>query len=108
MIGAIGAAAGFVRRNAGAVAGLFALNLTLFLLVLAAYALVAPGAGGAGASIWIGLAIGQLYIVARLWVKLVFWASETSLYQSRLAHAGYVARGEPTWPDSPAAEAIQS
>jgi hypothetical protein len=36
----------------------------------------------------------------------VFWASETSLFQARLAHAGYVAAPVPTWPDSPAAEAI--
>ena len=51
--------------------------------------------------------LGQVYIVARLWVKLVFWASETSLFQSRLAHAGYVARPEPVWPESPMAEAMQ-
>ena len=108
MIGAIGAALGFVRRNTRAVAGLFAMNLTVFALVLALYALVAPGAGGGGVSVWIGLAIGQIYIVARLWVKLVFWASETALYQSRLAHAGYVARPQPVWPDSPSAEAITS
>jgi hypothetical protein len=37
----------------------------------------------------------------------VFWASETSLFQARLAHAGYTARAEPTWPDSPAADAIR-
>jgi hypothetical protein len=49
-----------------------------------------------------------LYIVARLWVKLACWASETSLFQSRLAHAGYVARPLATWPESPAADAIQS
>jgi hypothetical protein len=51
-------------------------------------------------------AMGQVYVLARLWVKLVFWASETALFQSRLAHAGYVARAEPNWPDSPAADAI--
>jgi len=108
MIGAIGAAVGFVRRNTGAVVGLFAMNLVLFVVVLVLYGLVAPGAGGGGVSVWIGLAIGQIYIVARLWVKLVFWASETALYQSRLAHAGYVARPQPVWPDSPSAEAITS
>ena len=48
---------------------------------------------------WIGFAIGQLYILGRLWVKLVFWASETALFQSRLAHAGYIARPQPVWPD---------
>jgi hypothetical protein len=55
---------------------------------------------------WIGFAIGQLYVIGRLWVKLVFWASETALFQNRLAHAGYVARPEPAWPESPAADAI--
>jgi hypothetical protein len=56
---------------------------------------------------WIGFAIGQLYVAARLWVKLVFWASETALFQSRLAHAGYVSAVPPVWPESPAAEAIR-
>ncbi|PYR53963.1 MAG: hypothetical protein DMF95_02020 [Acidobacteria bacterium] len=32
--------------------------------------------------------------------------NKTALFQNRLAHAGYVARPEPTWPDSPAADAI--
>jgi hypothetical protein len=41
-----------------------------------------------------------------LWVKLMFWASETALFQSRLAHSGYVNRPEPTWPESPIADAI--
>lgn len=107
MLGALGAALGFIRRNAGAAASLFTANFALFAAVIALYALVAPGAGGAGASIWIGFAIAQLYILGRLWVKLVFWASETALFQSRLAHAGYVARPAPVWPDSPAAEAIR-
>jgi hypothetical protein len=108
MIGAIGSALGFIRRHTAAAVGLFTLNVALFVGVVALYALVAPGAGGAGPSIWIALAIGQLYIAARLWVKLVFWASELALFQSRLAHAGYVARAAPAWPESPAAAAIQS
>jgi hypothetical protein len=108
MLSALGAALGFMRRNAAAAIALFAVNFTLFVAVIGLYALVAPGAGGAGASMWIGFAIGQLYILGRLWVKLVFWASETALFQSRLAHAGYVARPAPVWPDSPAAEALRS
>ena len=108
MLGALGAALGFIRRNAMAAVGLFAANFALFLAVIAIYALVAPGAGGAGASMWIALAIAQAYVLARLWVKLVFWASETALFQSRLAHAGYVARPAPVWPESAAAEAIRS
>jgi len=39
-------------------------------------------------------------------VRLQFTASQTALFQSQLAHAGYVARPVPKWPDSPAAEAI--
>jgi len=106
MIGAITGALGFIRRNCGAAESLFLANFALFVIVAGLYALVAPGAGRTGASMWIGFAIGQLYVIGRLWVKLVFWASETALFQNRLAHAGYVARPEPTWPDSPAADAI--
>jgi hypothetical protein len=40
-------------------------------------------------------------------VKLVFCASEVSLFQSLLAHAGYVAAPLPTWPESPTIEAIE-
>ena len=46
-------------------------------------------------------------IVLLVFVRLQFMASQTSLFQSRLAHAGYVARPLPRWPDSPAADAIQ-
>jgi len=107
MLGAIGAALGFIQRNYIAAVGLFAWNFALFVAVIGLYALVAPGAGGGGSlSMSLGFVIGQAYIVARLWVKLAFWASETALFQSRLAHAGYVARPQATWPDSPATEAI--
>ena len=108
MLGALGAAIGFIRRHASASVGLFAVNFALYVAIVAIYALVAPGAGGSGASLWIGFAVGQLYILGRLWVKLVFWASETALFQSRLAHAGYVAKPAPAWPESPMAEAIGS
>jgi hypothetical protein len=106
MLGAVNAAAGFIWRNAGAAAVLFLLNFGAFVLTLAVYALVAPGVGNAGFRMWLALGVGQIYIVARLWVKLTFWASETSLFQGRLGHAGYVARTQPVWPDSPSASAI--
>jgi hypothetical protein len=107
MLGAINAAAGFIGRNYSAAVGLFAADFVLFALVVVAYALVAPGASGAGLRAMIAFALGQVYVLARLWVKLVFWATETALFQSRLAHAGYTARPEPAWPDSPAADAIR-
>jgi hypothetical protein len=106
MLGSVLAGFRFVRRNAGAVFALYFLNGLLFLVVLAAYAAVAPGVGFTGLQVWVGLLAGQLYLVARLWVKLVFYASQTSFFQSRLAHAGYTAAPRPSWPESPAAELI--
>jgi hypothetical protein len=106
MLSAIGAAAGFIRRNAGAAVTLFLLNFGAFVLTIGVYALVAPGAGRAGLMMWLGLGVGQVYVITRLWIKLTFWASETALFQGRLGHAGYVTRAEPVWPESPAADAI--
>jgi len=103
MLGAIAASVGFIRRNAGAAAAVYAADFALFLVVIALYSLVAPGAG---VSVWASFLVGQLYVIARLWVKLVFWASEAALFQGRLTHAGYVAAPKPAWPDSPMAEAI--
>lgn len=102
MIGAIVASWRFVRRNPGAVLGLYALDALLFLFVIGLYFLIAPG----GTANLLAFAIGQFYIVLRVIVRLQFAASQTALFQSRLAHAGYVARPVPKWPDSPAAEAI--
>lgn len=103
MVGAFVAGARFVIRDAAQTGMLYLLNVTAFLAVLGAYFLTAPGASsGLGA-----FAIGQLYIVLRVVVRLQFTASQTALFQSRLAHAGYVARPAPAWPDSPAAEAMR-
>lgn len=102
MIGAVVAGWRFVRRNAAASIALYVIDALVFLLVIGLYYLLAPGAtGGAPA-----FAIGQLYIALRVVVRLLFAASQLALFQGRLAHAGYVARPEPRWPDSPAAEAI--
>jgi hypothetical protein len=106
MLSAISASAAFIRRNMAAAVVLFLLNFGTFAAALAVYALVAPGAGRAGVMMWLGLGVGQVYVLARLWIKLTFWASETALFQGRLGHAGYVVRAEPTWPDSPAADAL--
>jgi hypothetical protein len=107
MIGAIAAALRFVEHHYAGAVGLYLADVGLFAAVVAMYGLLAPGAGGAGLSMWLALIVGQIYVAARLWVKLVFWASETALFQSRLAHAGYVAKAAPVWPESPMAEAIR-
>ena len=77
----------------------------VFVLLLAVWALAAPGAGGAGLSMWLGFAATQLYMLARLLLKLQFMASQTALFQRSLAHATYTAAPAPVWPESPAAEA---
>jgi hypothetical protein len=106
MIGAVMAGTRFVRRNSSAVAGLYLLNGMLFVAVLLLYALVAPGAGPAGGTMWLGLAVSQLYLVARLWVRLVFFAAETALFQGRLAHVGYIASAPVRMPEPPIVEQI--
>ncbi|MEO5741955.1 MAG: hypothetical protein ABIS29_15315 [Vicinamibacterales bacterium] len=100
MIGAVMAGSRFARRNAAAVATLYLLSACLFLVLLIAYALASPGASSSGAGLWLGIAIGQLYLLGRLWIRLVFFASETALFQGRLAHAGYIA-GTPVVPREP-------
>ena len=102
MIGAIAASWRFIRRQPIAVWALYKLNALLFLVVIGVYYLAAPG-GSANLS---AFAVGQLYIVLRVMVRLQFAASQTALFQSRLAHAGYVQAPVPQWPDSPTAEAI--
>ena len=102
MIGAVVSAIRFIRRNPGAAIGLYLLDTLLFLVVIGVYFLVAPGAAANA----LAFAIGQVYIVFRVLVRLQFAASQIALFQGRLAHAGYVARPVPRWPDSPAAEAI--
>ena len=105
-IGALSAAIGFLGRNPGRALGLYALNALVFVGLIALWALVDPGAGSAGLSMWMGLAATQLYLLARLALKLQFVASATALFQRSLAHADYTAAPLPAWPDSPAAETI--
>jgi hypothetical protein len=91
MVGALLAAVRFIVRHPSRVVGLYLLNAMLFLVVVAVWAIVAPGAGGSGASMWIGVVASQCYILARLVVKLQVLASETALFQQALAHWGYTA-----------------
>lgn len=106
MIGALVAGARFVRRSFPAVASLYTLNGLMFVGVLILYALLAPGAESRGVRVWLGFAISQAYVLARVWVRLVFFASETSLFQGRLAHAGYVASPPIPRPEPPIVESL--
>jgi hypothetical protein len=105
-VGALVAGARFTARHLGPVFGLYVLNAVAFLLLVAVYAGVAPGAPGAGLSMWTTVVVGEIYILARHYLKLLFYASETAFFQSALAHAAYTAAPAVVWPDSPAAETI--
>lgn len=106
MLGAMLAGGRFVVRHPAKTGGLWLVNAAAFLAVIGAYGLVAPGAAGSGAAVWTTFAIGQAYIVSRLFLKLVIYASQVALFQSMLAHAGYVAAPVPTWPESATVEAM--
>jgi hypothetical protein len=82
---AIAAAWRFIRKNPSGAVGVYLLDVLLFALVLGAYAMVAPPGGGIGVMAWAAFAIGQAYIAGRLAVRLVFWASEVAMVDSRLA-----------------------
>ena len=98
----------FVMRNQAQVFGLYAANALVFLVLVAVWALIAPGAGGAGLSMWVGFLLAQVYLAARLFLKLQFIASQTALFQASLAHARYTAAPLPAWPESPSAELIRA
>jgi hypothetical protein len=106
MIGALVAACRFILRNPGRTAGLYLADSALFLAVVAVYAAFASDAGGTGWPMWAAFVVSECYLLARLWVRLAFYASDVALFQSLLAHAGYAAAPLPVWPESPSAEAI--
>lgn len=105
-IAAVVASARFVRRNFPSVVLLYLLNGAAFAVLLAAYAGVGRSAPRSGWQMWAVLLSGEVYILARHYLKLLFYASETALFQNALAHAEYTAAPTLVWPDSPAVESI--
>jgi hypothetical protein len=105
-LGALVAGARFVRRRRTATIALYLLNGLAFLVLVLLYGLISPGAPGSGIHMWFVFVLGELYILGRHYLKLLFYASEVSLFQSALAHAAYTAAPTLVWPESPAAESI--
>jgi hypothetical protein len=95
-IGAIAAALRFIKRNFVAAISLGVLNAVL---AATTWWLAATFDIGGTTAVY-------AYLLARALLRLIFIASQVSLFQSRLAHAGYTARPLPAWPDSPAADAV--
>lgn len=104
-LGALVAGARFVRRQSGTV-GLYLLNGAAFVSLAILYAVTVGGKPGSGVTMWVVVALGEFYILGRHYLKLLFYASQTSFFQNALAHASYTAAPAVVWPDSPAAEAI--
>ncbi len=105
MIGALGASVRFARRRPLRVLGLYLLNVLGLLVIVRFWLQLAPSATTPD---WLALLIAQVYLLARIWARLAFVASEATFFQGELAHAGYTAAAVPEWPDSPAAEAIDN
>jgi hypothetical protein len=105
-LAAFAMAARFIGRRFRSVSALYLLNSGLFILLVGGYGLLAPSLPGQGGALWWALFVGQGYIVGRHYLKLVFYASQTALFQSALAHAAYTAPPAVVWPESPAVEAI--
>ena len=106
-IGGLAAAGRFVVRHPGGTIALFLANVALYAIVTLLYVAFAPGARHDGVlGVGLTLGAGQAYLLARLVVKLGFYATATAFFEDRLAHRVYTAPPEPVWPDSPAAEAV--
>ena len=105
VISALGASMRFLRRRPFRAFGLYLLNGIGFLLVLRLWFDAAPQAWE---SVTWAFFVTQVYLLARIWLRLVFMASEVVFFQGELAHAGYTARPPHLWPNSAAAEAIQN
>jgi hypothetical protein len=102
MLGAILAAWRFVTAHPLKTFGLYLLNAALFGALLWASLVAMRG----GVALDPGAPVIAFFFVGRVVLKLVFFASQTALFQRSLAHVEYTAAPELLWPESPAAEAI--
>ena len=105
VIGGLSSAVRFVRRRPLRAIGLYSLNILVTLVIARLWLQMAPSAT---ASVWLAFLGAQLYLLARIWAKLAFMASEVVFFQGELAHATYTAAPEPMWPDSASVEAIRN
>ena len=73
----------FVLVHPGSALGLYLLLAAVSLLLVWLYSLVAPGPGQSGTTtILLAFLVGQIYLIARLGLKLWFLAGQTALFQS--------------------------
>jgi hypothetical protein len=103
---AIVAGARFAWRSVAPLTGLYASLLALIAVAMLLYAVLSEFLAFSGRSLAAAAVVAELYLFARVWIKLQTYASVTALFQGALAHAGYTARPLPVWPESPAVETL--
>jgi hypothetical protein len=101
-LGSVLAGLRFVRRNVATV-GLYILNGAL---VLGAGTIYHWVRGLPVSADWMRWLLLGCCLVLLHYLRLAVHASETALFQARLAHASYTAAPPFEWPESPSAEAI--
>jgi hypothetical protein len=106
MLGALLAGWRFVTLHPLKSFGLYLLNAASFGALVWAGSLAFNDAGGPPDAGLAAFAAGNAYLLARMALRLVFFASQTAFFQRSLAHAEYTAAPTPLWPESPAAEEI--
>jgi len=101
-LGALLAGGRFAARNPGVV-GLYALFVAVAMGVMLGFERIehAPEVSESMAAL-----AAEVTSALECFLALAWLATAVSLFQSRLAHAGYTAGPPLTWPESPAAEAI--
>jgi hypothetical protein len=83
-LGALMRAARFVAGQPGKTIGLYLTLALIGLFLIALYVLLAPGPGqSTGLGIALGFLVGQLYLVARLALRLTFFSAQMRLYESQ-------------------------
>ena len=70
----------FVLRHPLRTLGLYYLAGVVTLIIMIAYGLIAPGPSQSSMSgVVLAFLIGQVYLLARIWTKLLFWASQSAM-----------------------------
>ena len=103
VVSAVGAAVRFIRRRPLTTIGLYVMSLVPALGAI--WLVFGAGQSAANSEVTVTI-IRWLVVLLSVLIRLGFMATTIAFFQAELAHAGYTARPVPTWPDSPAVEAI--
>jgi hypothetical protein len=103
VLSALGAAVRFIRRRPIATVALYAMSFVPAIVALWLLSSLGPSVANSEAAV---TTVRWLFVLVAVVIRLGFMATTIAFFQAELAHAGYTARPVPTWPDSPAVEAI--